>query len=385
MDRRALLRTGGLALAGLGCGASAAWAARRMLPALPPVDASWDRVVRTTVGLRPYRAGGFVVRAEQIDAKTIIHNYAHGGAGMSLAWGTAALAADLAIAHVDRRAAVIGCGVQGLTTARQLQRRGFDVVIYAASLPPDTTSNRSIATFTPAAGLIDDGRRTPEWDRQFRQAVEISYGELQQLVGPRYGVGWSDNYHATSDLYARPTRTQRDEGRLAALLPEYLRPGHNREVFGPREHPFPARYAIRTSSLSIEPSIYLEALLGDVTGAGGRVTRRTFDTIRDLMAIDEPLIINATGLGARALFGDAALVPVKGQLTELAPQPEVTYRVSARLAGGVIVGMHPRSDGIVLGHFQEKGNWSLEPEEEVRRWMVDNAIAFFSAMKAASA
>src|SRR5688572_9331044 len=119
MDRRTLLKTGGLALAGLGCGASVASAGRRGLPALPPVDASWDRVVRTTVGLRPYRAGGFVVRGEQIDAKTIIHNYAHGGAGMSLAWGTAALAADLAIAHGDRRAAVIGCGVQGLTTARQ--------------------------------------------------------------------------------------------------------------------------------------------------------------------------------------------------------------------------------------------------------------------------
>jgi D-amino-acid oxidase len=381
MDRRTLLKAGGLALASLGCGASAAWAARRILPALPPVDASWDRVVRTTVGLRPYRAGGFVVRAEKIDAKTIVHNYAHGGAGMSLAWGTAALAADLAVAHADRRAAVLGCGVEGLTTARQLQRRGFDVMIYAASLPPNTTSNMSLATFTPAAGLVDAARRNPEWDRQFRQAAEVSYGELQQLVGPRYGVRWYDNYHATDDLHARPTQAQRDESRLVALLPEYLRPDYNREVFGPREHPFPAKYAVRTSSLSIEPSTYLEALLGDVTGAGGRVTLRAFETIHDVMALDEPLVVNATGLGARSLFGDAALVPVKGQLTVLAPQPEVTYRVSARLKGGVIVGTHPRSDGIVLGHLQQKGNWSLEPEDEVRQWMVESAIAFFAAMK----
>jgi hypothetical protein len=39
--------------------------------------------------------------------------------------------------------------LQGLTAARQLQRRGFDVTIYAMTVPPDTTSNMSTAGFTP--------------------------------------------------------------------------------------------------------------------------------------------------------------------------------------------------------------------------------------------
>ena len=60
------------------------------------VRVSADRVIRSTVGLRPFRPVGFVVRAEKLDAKTVIHNYGHGGAGITLSWGTAQLAVDLA-------------------------------------------------------------------------------------------------------------------------------------------------------------------------------------------------------------------------------------------------------------------------------------------------
>ena len=106
-----------------------------------------DRVIRTTVGLRPVRQSGFLLRADRLDDKVLIHNYGHGGTGMTLSWGTGFLAANLAMAHPERRAAVIGCGIVGLTAARQLQRRGFDVTIYAMDLPPNTTSNMSLANF----------------------------------------------------------------------------------------------------------------------------------------------------------------------------------------------------------------------------------------------
>ena len=42
---------------------------------LAPVRVSWDRVIRATVGLRPHRPSGFVLRAEKLGAKTLIHNY----------------------------------------------------------------------------------------------------------------------------------------------------------------------------------------------------------------------------------------------------------------------------------------------------------------------
>jgi D-amino-acid oxidase len=140
---------------------------------LVPVQVSWDRVIRTTIGLRPHRPSGFVLKAEKLDDRTVIHNFGHGGAGMSLSWGTASMAADLALAHDDRRAAVLGCGVVGLTSARELQRRGFTVTIYASTVPLDKTSNMSLAGFTPTSGLVMLANRTPEWEEQFRRAVTL--------------------------------------------------------------------------------------------------------------------------------------------------------------------------------------------------------------------
>src|SRR6266852_4722266 len=108
-SRRELLA--GIPLLAAGC------AARRIaistslpVPRLAPVRVSPDRVVRTIVGLRPFRPSGFVVRAEKLDAKTVIHNYGHGGAGITLSWGTAHLAVEEAAKIETRECAVLGCG-----------------------------------------------------------------------------------------------------------------------------------------------------------------------------------------------------------------------------------------------------------------------------------
>jgi len=384
MDRRTLLKTGSLAALGLGFGGCATTRAARRVAAhsafrpavsLPLVDASWDRVIRTTVGLRPHRDSGFVLKAEKLDAKLLIHNYGHGGAGMSLSWGTGYMAADLAMEHGERRAAVVGCGAVGLTAARQLQRRGFEVTIYAMSVPPDTTSNMSLAGFTPTSGLVEGERRTPEWDAQFRRAAEIAYTQLQLLTRPNYGISWIYSYSPTDEI---PGQEDPNE-----LLPSQLRTGQ--VVLEPGEHPFPAKYAIRRSSMRIQPSIYLDALVRDFLLFGGRIVIRKFDTPRDLMSLSESILINCTGLGARALLGDQELIPLKGQLTHFVPQPEINYQtISApgnTARGSIGIHMMPRSDGIALGGTSERGVWTLEPNEEARQRIVEAHIHLFTAMR----
>jgi D-amino-acid oxidase len=378
VHRRAFIQTGGSAALGIAVGgcasriasaAAPAGARRRRLVNLAPVECSMDRIIRTTVGLRPHRDSGFLLRAERLDEKTVIHHFGHGGAGMSLSWGTAALAADLALAHAERRAAVIGCGIVGLTSARQLQRRGFDVTIYTMAVPPDTASNQSLASFTPTAGLVSLERRTPEWDRQFCRAVKIAYLEHQRLVGPRYGVSWINEYRLSDVIPAEPPRASWYP--LADILPAEV--DVDSVLLEPGEHPFGTRYATQRPTLRFEPSIYLDALMRDVVDSGGRIVLRAFDTPRDLMSLAQPLIVNCTGLGAGALFGDEELVPVKGQLTVLMPQPEVTYMVG---------GMLPRSDGIVLnGGMQQRGAWSLEPDEGFQEWVVREFKMIFDAMR----
>ena len=395
MKRRTFLSSGGMALAGYaisGCattglfaqhGGRAAARARQSAP----VSASFDRVIRTTVGLRPHRDSGFVLRADKLGDKTLIHNYGHAGAGMSLAWGCGVMVAEFAQETGQRRAAVIGCGSPGLTAARQLQRRGFDVTIYAATVPPDTTSNMSLAGFTPTTALVvqraaDAGvgcavpprRRdlVPPAAADGRPALRrLLDGQLQRHRQSGAGPGRRRGGGAA-------TRRMTD----ADLLPPLLRPNRNREVLGPGEHPFPTKYAVRTPTLSIEPNIYLDGLVRDFLMFGGRIVIRKFETPRDLMSLAEPIVVNCTGLGSFTLFDDKELVPIKGQLTVLmrAARGELSRRRPRRRAASN-ASMNPRSDGIIVGNLQDRGNWSLEPDPDVLQRNVQAAIDFFSLMR----
>ena len=389
MNRRALLQFGGIAAVGFALRdvhprrlrSHSLRAARRPPIRLPIVNASWDRIIRTTIGLRPHRPSGFVLRADKLDGKTLIHNYGHGGSGMSLSWGTASMATDFAMAHTERRAAVLGSGVVGLTSARELQRHGFDVTIYAATVPPDTTSNMSLAGFTPTSGLVDNDRRTPEWDAQFRQAVQIAYRRLQLLAGPKYGVSWVMQYQPTDTL----PNPNPGGGAGNPLMPASI--PNARVVLQPGEHSFDTKYAVERTEMRIEPSIYLDALMNDFLLWGGKVVIRKFDTPRDIAALSENVIVNCTGLGAKAIFNDPELMPLKGMLVVLIPQPEITYATSG--SGRVPVSpeagfihMMPRTDGIILGGTSQRDVWTTEVDEKEKARVVDTHIALFNSMRA---
>jgi len=385
MQRRTFLAAGGMAAVGFGVSACGPKSAPNLTPRRPavnlaPVKASWDRVIRTTVGLRPHRDAGFVLKADKLDDKLVVHNYGHGGAGMSLAWGTGLMAAELAADHPARQAAVIGCGSVGLTCARQLQRRGYEVTIYALAVPPNVTSNMSLAGFTPSSGLVDPAQRTDAWDAQYFRAADIAFRQLQLLAGARYGVSWLDNYSLMNEL---PSQSGAGGGR--PNLDARFNTG--REVYGPGEHPFATKYAVRSPQIRIEPSIYLDNLMRDFVLFGGRIVMRKFDTRRDLTTLREPIVFNCTGLGARDLFGDQDLLPLKGQLTVLVPQPEVQYHTNGGVppVPGATLGIHmmARSDGIVLGGTSQRGVWSLEPDDAERTRVVESHIAVFGAMKGA--
>ena len=393
MNRRTLLTNTGLALAGLGMGACAPKTRAQMPPAMPTpglpapgvarrppvqlplVRVSAERVIRTTVGLRPHRPSGFVLKAGKLESKTVIHNYGHGGSGMSLSWGTATMAADMALAHTERRAAVLGSGVVGLTAARQLQRRGFAVTIYAANVPPDVTSNWSLAAWTPTSGLVDAARRTPEWEAQLRQAAEIAYRQLQFMASPRYGISWITNYAPTDS--SEPPRGDN------ALLPAHLQ--SERTLLQRGEHPFPTPYAFERPELRIEPNIYLPALMDDVLAFGGQFVIRKFETTRDVLALSENVIVNCTGLGAKALFGDEELMPLRGLLVLLPPQDDVNYSTSGgfnipEAQRGLFIHMMPRRDGIVLGGTSERDVWTTDVNEAEKKRIIDNHVTLFAAM-----
>ena len=328
---------------------------------IPPVKVSRDRIIREIVGLRPYRSEGFVVAAEKIGTKHVIHNYGHGGAGITLSWGTATQAVDLvrdlplpassrAARATPRRFAVIGCGVNGLSTALMLQRRYSDgsgnVTIYARDLPPETTSNIAAGYWSPVS-LFDHDAVSTKFMEQFRAAARISNRAYQILVGPQYGVRWLDIF----TLHRNEMGLQGELPGGSDLYPQQI------------IHRDPANYfgvpiVRQFSSMMIEPPIYLRALLRDFYTAGGKIVVKEFQSREEVLRLPEPIIFNCSGLGARQLFNDQKLVPARGQLEVLLPKPEIDY-------GYIGPGhMFPRSDGIFLGGTFDLEDWSLEVRKE---------------------
>ena len=309
-----------------------------------PVKVSSDRVIRTIVGLRPFRPSGFILKSERLNDKTIIHNYGHGGGGVSLSWGTAKLAVDLALQTQETSFAVLGCGVIGLSTARLLQRKGFQVTIYAKDLPPETTSNVAGAMWAPVS-VYEENKVTSEFMNQFNLASKISHRMFQDFVGEKYGVWWIKNYFL-GNAFDFPGGKE--------LYPGFSE-HHDAKIF------FGTPDVIEISTMMIEPPIYLNALTEDFYLAGGKIEVRHFDSKQDIELLVERVIMNCTGLGASKLFIDPELIPVRGQLSILLPQTEIDYSYVAPSHDNLLY-MFPRKDGIILGGTSEKGNWSLEPD-----------------------
>jgi len=326
---------------------------------LVPVKADAGRIIRTVAGLRPYRESGFVVRRDQLGDKALVHNYGHGGGGITLSWGTARLAADLGLPGHSGPVAVIGSGAVGLTTARLVQEAGFSVTIYAKALPPNTTSNVAGGQIETAY-LHKEEAVTPEWRRQLLAAMDYSWRRWQIMVGDEYGVRWLTTYEETQLNSSSP---------MDAYYPAT-------KVLSRAEHPFPLDNVVRFETMYVETGHFLRQAMRDFQIAGGKFAIRSFVTPQDVAALSESLVFNCTGLGSRELFGDQDLHPLKGQLAILLPQPEVRYALS----GGPGY-MFPRPDGIILGGTAERDNFDPNPDPATIARLVARHKRFFDGFR----
>jgi glycine/D-amino acid oxidase-like deaminating enzyme len=339
LHRRGFVAAGSAALLS-GCASLRTGRRSSVCTPLAPVLVDESRIIRTLAGLRPYRRSGFVVRAEQLGAKRLVHNYGHGGAGITLSWGSSKLATELGLQGHSGQVAVLGSGVMGLSTARLVQDAGFPVTIYAAALPPETTSNIAGGQFHPF-GVFQPSAVTPGFKAQYLRALDYSWRRFQIMVGDEYGIRWLPTYVESDSV----------EDREIANFPPINR------MLVEAEHPFPLANVRRYDTMYVETGRYLRQMLRDVQIAGGKIEVRKFASPADLAALPEGLVFNCTGLGSRDLFGDSELQPIRGQLAILEPQPEVRYA-----ALGNFGYMFPRADGILLGGTFERGIWDATPQ-----------------------
>ena len=335
------------------------WAAPRI---------SMDAVIRVIVGHRPYRPNGFRVEREQFDDKVVIHNYGHGGGGLSLGWGSSALAVREAAGLVPGEVAVIGSGIMGLCTARLLQDAGWSVTIYTRDVYRHTTSNVAAGEWGPFA-THDDGQVDATFLARLDWAARISHHAYTNLTGTKYGIRWIETYDLYDAPLGEPVRATFDD--LFTYQGELV----------PGEHPFGEQYARRMVTMQIDPGTLLRQLTADFNLAGGRFVIRNFDERANVLALREAVIFNCTGLGAAALFDDSNLVPAKGQLVYLPPDPAVDYMTFGGGFGGEhgFLHMFPRRDVLLLGGIFKLGDSSRNVEADETERIVQEHKKLFDS------
>jgi len=221
----------------------------------------------------------------------------------------------------------------GLTTARLLQDAGWQVTIYSRDM--------------------------------LRRAHLPS--RLPESRCPGYGVSFIENYY----LGDAPPEVLWYLRELPALFTSVTE-------LEPHQHPFPRPYVRRVVTMLVEPAVFLRRVRDDFLRAGGRFAVRDFSSREHLLAVDEPLIFNCTGLGARALFDDEEPIPAKGQLVLLPPDPTVDFMTMG--GGSGVTYMFPRTGEILLGGSFQRGDWSRHAEPEVTERILADHAALFEGM-----
>jgi glycine/D-amino acid oxidase-like deaminating enzyme len=345
-----------------------------------PVRASIDRMFRITVCLRPFRAAGPRIETEQVGRKLVVHNYGHGGSGWSLSWGSAAVAVSMAMEAGAKDIAVIGAGAIGLTTAITAQRAGASVTIYAKEQFPEVRSARATGTWSPDSRVAMEKDVDAGFADRWEAMARASFATHQSYLGTAGDpVEWTDRY-ALSDLSPvqrqaaapeAPSGFIRLEQRLSDITPRS-------QPLGPGEHPFPTGFAFRNSSLTFNVADLSRQLMADFLIAGGKVVPMAFAEPGDLGRLKQKTVINCTGYGARALWKDESIVPVRGQIAWLIPQAGVTYGL---YHDGLSI--LARRDGIVV---QELGadDWfgyndaNETPDRQAAEASILRAASFFA-------
>lgn len=322
-------------------------------PPLASIRARTDRIFDIAVCLRPFRPAGPRVETERVGNTLVVHNYGHGGSGWSLSWGSSTRAVRLAMQASPTEVAVIGCGALGLTSAILAQRAGARVTIYARDQLSETTSARATGEWTPDSRIALARDAAHDFGSVWEEMARTSFKVHRNYLGlPGTPVEWIDQY-AVSDDTPRPS--QRSDTSVGPPRPNLSFASYARRIRDltpswqkvPAEAtPFKATSVSRGEIMVFNIADYGHTLMNDFFIAGGQFSRADFRTPSQIAALRQKVVINCTGYGARALWKDETLVPVRGQIARLIPQPDVRYGLVYRHVLTV-----PRRDGLVVQSF----------------------------------
>ena len=385
MSRRGLLQASLLSSGVLaGCSTAPGGSPFDAGPPLVPIRARTDRIFDIAVCLRPFRPAGPRVDTERLGDTLVVHNYGHGGSGWSLSWGSSARAVRMAMQASPSEVAVIGCGALGLTSAILAQRAGARVTIYAREPLTQTTSAHATGEWTPDSRVALVHAAGPDFAAVWEEMARTAFKTHRDYLGlPGTPVEWIDQYAISDETPQGGQSSGPRTGQAAPPAPDFAVYHQRINDLTPKWRrvpadatPFKNASVARGEIMIFNIADYGHTLLNDFFIAGGQFRRAEFHAPWQIAALGKKVVINCTGYGARALWKDETLVPVRGQIARLIPQPDVRYGVVYRQVLAV-----PRRDGIVVQSFEGgEGQGYGDASETVDRAEADRAVTTLAGL-----
>ena len=317
---------------------------------------SSDKVKKYISCVRPFREKGFRLEVEAKWEKTLVHNYGHGGGGITVSWGCAKQVLKLVDSvgiDAGSEVTVLGAGVMGLTTAYVLHEAGFKPIIIADNFGRESTSYKAGGQWCPSLVSPEESEQSKS---QFQQILRDSHKKFSELGEP-WGIFHRLNY--VEGLTA-PSFSKVPSGVLAKPIVRERFPVQNLS-FGGLEY----------STILIEPPFFLDQIKKDLVQRKVEFRVMKIESVNQVKQIGSKAIVNCLGLAAGALFEDSSVIPLRGHLVHLEPQ-DLGYLLSHE--NGYVF---PRRDCLVVGGSVERGVADTEPNESACKEILGRNRAVF--------
>ncbi|KAH8424983.1 FAD-dependent oxidoreductase [Aspergillus melleus] len=249
---------------------------------------------------------------------------------------------------------ILGAGIIGCATARQLLLNGFRVILVAEYLPGD--QNIFYASAWAGAAWHAAGGISPE--NQYFQAVTHRHLLMMAQEEPESGICIVDSREY---LEQPPTPNSSLWGKTVVSKFRDLSPDE-----------YPANFSCGWAydSLVTDPTRHMPYLGKKITSLGGHFIRKRVESLQELynMFPESSVFINASGLGSKTLVDvqDDKCFPERGQ--------NVFYRTTncqrMYFRNGkeyTYVIPRPLSKGVVLGGSKQRDTVSPEVDMDIAR------------------
>lgn len=257
---------------------------------------------------------------------------------------------------MNKKIAIVGAGISGLSCAYFLSDKDYDITIFAKAFSPDITSNRAAAFWFPYH--IRNDKRGINWARK---SYNFYKGIADDIVT---GISIKPLIKVLRENTVEEEPVWMEfipEGTCKKLSKENLAAGVD------------VAYEILVPL--IETQIFLPYLQNILAQKNVSFEKKLIESFDALSSFD--IIINCSGLGARTLCNDETIYPVRGQVALI--KTDITRPIY--LDNEMPLYLVPRKDAMIVGGTYEENIFEETTEPTTIEHLLNVAYGVFPELK----